>query len=268
MSKVLVIKGANFGDNAVTTITFDEEIPCTGIEFSSDTVTINGYESQTISYTVTPEDTTDAVTWSTSNENVVTVNNGVLNVVGIGSCTVTAICGNQSASATVTVSIGYIENYVFGNINSTPAGDTLAFGTSAANRISALGSGRQEPDYKLANSSGVTGDNYPILLPKNTGRVKISATDNTKFYDSDSVIVNWCKNEASTGTLAGYIKFYENAGTFNFHTSVNPSITLDVPQGVDVMTFSARMINVKTLTAAEVAEGAGIEIEFLTATAN
>ncbi len=54
--------------------------------------------------TVKPDDATDkTVTWTTSNEDVATVENGHVVAVGVGTATITATAGEYSAACTVTV---------------------------------------------------------------------------------------------------------------------------------------------------------------------
>jgi Bacterial surface proteins containing Ig-like domains len=60
----------------------------------------------TLTATVAPSNTTNkAVTWTSSNPNVATVNNGVITAVSVGTAIITATIadGNKSASCSVTV---------------------------------------------------------------------------------------------------------------------------------------------------------------------
>lgn len=81
-----------------------EVIPCTGITLSASTLTFTGAGSQTLTATVEPTDTTDLVAWSVSPAGIATVSGGVVTAVENGSCTITATCGEQSATCAVTVS--------------------------------------------------------------------------------------------------------------------------------------------------------------------
>ena len=72
---------------------------------TSDTVYLNG-NLKTINLTanVEPSNATDkTVIWSSSDNGVATVNNGVVNIKGIGSCIITAQAGNKKASYTLNV---------------------------------------------------------------------------------------------------------------------------------------------------------------------
>lgn len=65
------------------------------------TITINNYQLES---TIEPDDCTDFVVWSVSPKGIVTVDNGLVQVVTNGEAVVTATCGTQSATCNVTVS--------------------------------------------------------------------------------------------------------------------------------------------------------------------
>ena len=63
-------------------------------------------ESATLTATVKPDDATDkAVTWSSSDESVVKVDNGKVTAIKSGKATVTAKCGGKTAECVVTVTV-------------------------------------------------------------------------------------------------------------------------------------------------------------------
>lgn len=84
-------------------------IACTGVTLSK--TSHSGFEGDTFTLTATvaPTDTTDALVWNTSNAAVATVEGGVVQLVGIGSATITATCGSKSASCSV--SVAAVPNY-------------------------------------------------------------------------------------------------------------------------------------------------------------
>ncbi len=87
-------------------------VPQDGIEISDKSLNlkrgISGEDTYTLTYKITPEDTTDKpdVTWSTSNSSVATVDQeGNVKAVGHGTAQITVSAGGFSAVCTVTVSV-------------------------------------------------------------------------------------------------------------------------------------------------------------------
>ena len=91
---------------AVNTTT---NIFCTGISLEQDQILHMGPfklfvgTQGTISAIVTPENCTEEILWSSSDESVVIVENGTYTVTGNGDCTITATCGSYSATCPVTI---------------------------------------------------------------------------------------------------------------------------------------------------------------------
>ena len=104
MAKALVIKGVSFATNKLDTVTFVNEKSCTAIALNYATLTLaNIGTTQQITATVTPSDTTDTIVWASSDIKIATVDgNGIVTVTGAGSATITATCGSQVASCSVT----------------------------------------------------------------------------------------------------------------------------------------------------------------------
>ena len=83
-----------------------EEVPAIGITLDKTSVTLYSNTTPntvTLTATVQPDNTTDTVAWSSSDESVATVNNGVVTAVANGTATITAKAGDQTATCTVTV---------------------------------------------------------------------------------------------------------------------------------------------------------------------
>lgn len=89
-------------DEVVASMT--EPVPCTGITLSSATLTFTEEGSQTLTATVTPSDCTEGITWASDNTSIAIVEDGVVTAVANGSATITATCGDYSASCSVSVS--------------------------------------------------------------------------------------------------------------------------------------------------------------------
>lgn len=76
---------------------------CTSIVLDNTALSITDNNAVTLTATVTPANTTDKIVWSSSNDEIATVNNGVVTPVGTGTCMITAVCGSQTATCEVTV---------------------------------------------------------------------------------------------------------------------------------------------------------------------
>ena len=84
-----------------------QTVPVSSVKLNKESLTLEELESEQLSYTIEPSDATNKnVSWSTSNSNVATVNNGLVNAVTEGSATITVTTqdGNKTASCSVTVS--------------------------------------------------------------------------------------------------------------------------------------------------------------------
>lgn len=81
-----------------------EETPATNITLSETNVSLQQYKRATLTATLTPAEATTAITWSSSNETIVTVAKGELTAVGVGSAIITATAG-EGVSATCEVTV-------------------------------------------------------------------------------------------------------------------------------------------------------------------
>ena len=84
-------------------------VPCTGIVLSADTLSFTTTDTQTLSVVVSPDNCTEAITWSVSPTGIATVNNGVITPISNGECTITVTCGSYSDTCSVTVSLPVVE---------------------------------------------------------------------------------------------------------------------------------------------------------------
>lgn len=98
-----IIRGQN---KLVATATLiDTTVPVSGITLNKEALALEVGGSETLTATVLPENATDkTVTWSSSNGEVATVENGLVTAVAAGEATITATAGNFHAECVVTVS--------------------------------------------------------------------------------------------------------------------------------------------------------------------
>lgn len=79
------------------------DIPCTSIKLSSAELTFTESATQILTATVEPTDTTDTVVWSTSDDTIARVSDGVVTPVGAGECIITATAGDVAAQCRIVV---------------------------------------------------------------------------------------------------------------------------------------------------------------------
>lgn len=90
----------------VTVTTSVPVVAVTSVTVSSKTLNLEVGQTGTLTATVTPDNATNkTVTWTTSNDNVATVANGVVTAVGKGTATITAAADGKTATCTVTVKV-------------------------------------------------------------------------------------------------------------------------------------------------------------------
>ena len=230
MATTLVIRNANFLANKIDTVSF-ENIPCTGISLSDVTKSFSSIgTTYTLIATVTPADTTDALIWSSSNTNVVTVSDGVITAVGIGEATITATCGGYSATCTVAVTVAYSPSWVIGyqatqaSTGNVPPEKYLSqmVLSSAAIGVSSTG------QYPLYNSNNA---NYPYLIPQGATKISVSA--------QDCYIGCWF----SDSSIAGYSTYASAISGNNASSSagIADSYTYTVPEDADSFVLIIRL---------------------------
>ncbi len=82
----------------------DPVIAVTGVSLDQSSLTLDIGGTANLTATVSPSNATNkAVSWSTSNQSVATVNNGTVTAVAAGTATITATAGGKSATCSVTV---------------------------------------------------------------------------------------------------------------------------------------------------------------------
>ena len=130
-----------------------EYIPCTGVSLPS-SLNIDEEETYKLDAEVSPQDCTDIVIWSTSDNNIAEVStSGLVTGVSYGTCNITATCGNFSDTCKVTVN-ELITLIPCEYVTVTPSSATLSVGDSVTITGSAYPS--NTTDYMLVSSSDVS----------------------------------------------------------------------------------------------------------------
>ena len=102
------------GNIVINVVTASTLIPCTSITLDKSTLSFIDKTSQTLIATVQPSNTDDTVVWSSNHEDIASVVGGVVTAKKTGNCIITATCGNQSATCSVTVELPVV-NYIVTN---------------------------------------------------------------------------------------------------------------------------------------------------------
>ena len=186
-------------------------VPATSVTLSNTSLALEQYDVATLSATVEPEDTTDALVWSTSNDAVATVSNrGVVTAVGAGTCTITATAGNVSATCEVSVAV----------CEDTPlhGGETL----------------QQGGTYKLAGDAKgtVTIDTEDAVTIRGMGADKNRKYQNSIYFD--------CTRQTSKLTLCDM--YLSNTGNTNLVNFAGQGNELSI-EGTCVLDYSESSYN-------------------------
>ena len=108
-SATITVTTADGGKTATCTVTVTEPaapVAVTGVTLNKNNTTIYTGRTETLTATIQPADATNkAVTWTSNNTGVATVNNGVVTGVSVGSATITAKTADGSFTATCTVTV-------------------------------------------------------------------------------------------------------------------------------------------------------------------
>lgn len=245
MAKTLVIKGADFSTNKLTTVSFGEEVPCTGVSLNTDTISFDSLsDTETLTATLTPANTTDTLTWSSSDTSIAVVANGVVTPVGLGSATITATCGNQTATATVTVAVIASPKFDWASAGGSDNLSTYEVKTNWYQLV-AFGQGEEATEHAIAPTTASTVTSpYGIKIPQNTAKIKINAKSNTLFYNGDVSRIIWMQDVA-----CGKTGYADNIKLIRYDTiNLNSSLPLiaTIPENCDAIAVQFRLADAQT----------------------
>lgn len=185
----------DFQDTCTVTVTAPPTVSVTSVTLDQTSLTLDVGGSDTLTATVEPDNATNkAVTWSSSNENVATVDqNGNVKAVGAGKATITATTADGSgktATCEVTVNGPVVPPQPSDPAPSQPTGDGSSGGTGGT---SSAAPRQQGPVvHNVSNSSAYRKGEYEFWMKVRTkivsagpGEViEVNARDNDKMPNS------------------------------------------------------------------------------------
>ena len=188
MGKALVLQNVNFSANKLDTVTIGENVPCTGIALSQNSIEFSALTSTTLTAVLTPSNTTDHLLWSSSDDSVATVADGVVTATGLGTATITATCGSQSATCSVSVEVTLtIDNFevILHKTQSISASDLAngkdymgSYGSSAEvyQKYTMVLSDKPTAYKALSGTDETYDGKYVFVIPNNATKIEIAAT--------------------------------------------------------------------------------------------
>lgn len=213
-------------------------VPATSLALDKDSITFNDFEPVTIVATVTPSNTTDAVTWTSSDPDIATVHDGVVTPRATGKCTITVKCGYYTATCSVTVADAGLEEPLVWKTGTTVLLSTGGENASAngactdfvnlrgATRIISFGKDRYSNEarmcfYDLNKNylSGIThnenlSSDEKLDVPESAVYVRFNenATDTDYVTYFTDTFVNGFTNIDSTKFVAGKYPYNNDVG--------------------------------------------------------
>ena len=178
--------------------------PSETLTLNKSTITVDKVnDTDTLVATHTPSSQSDTFTWTSSDTNVATVNNGVVTVKGVGTATITVTCGQLTATATVTQTSIKAEKTFASQDGFYISGDTVTGGSIIA-RHSVTGQGYGGQAYSNTDELRIkegTATVECIRVPYGATKMKFATTDGTQqkvsyvlIADTSSIITVDGKN--------------------------------------------------------------------------
>ncbi|MBQ7330216.1 MAG: Ig-like domain-containing protein [Oscillospiraceae bacterium] len=193
-------------------------VPATAISIDATANVMTGF-SANLTAAVTPADSTDSVSWTSSNEEVATVNNGKIVGLKAGTATITATAGNVSDTCVVTVA-----DNAWTIVDTSATGPVkLGLAQFAAGKMGYFNGATDNADYRLAVTEDAD-DAVDMYLEAVTGGYHLyfldAANDNAKTYIE---IYEFDNN----GTMKGSLKLTTDApaSVYTYNEAVKTLVT-------------------------------------------
>lgn len=238
MAKTIIVSGANFTTNKLDTVSFIDRIPCEGISLNKSTHELNSIGGTVeLVATLAPVDTTDTLSWESSDSAVAEVNNGIVVAVKLGTATITARCGEQTATCVITVD-NVVPDYVavsgyqpfLRSVGGTACTTDKYTGSGSTTNKFIIACDKSTGLYPIETKDVDTSPYrfVPILIPAGATQVKVSTTlgnfkTRTLWFDSTK--------PETTYNIGAYC-VQGSTDTYDQGSTAPSPITLDIPTGV------------------------------------
>lgn len=189
-----------------------KEVKATSVTLSKETLVLNKWDRETLSFTVEPADFTDEVIWKSTDTNIVTVNeNGEVTAQGVGNATVKLTVGDVSVSCKVTVNQPITDIYLDKYALSMDALETYQLKAN----IYPSNATNKEVEWSSSDTSIATVDENGLVtaLKKGTAVITATAKDGSNERGSCNVTVK------STVHMADSVEDMESAHNYENNCS-------------------------------------------------
>lgn len=187
----------NYSATCNVNVNITSSVPCTGISLNLTSIEFTEEGTKTLVETVTPANTTDTITWSTSSNSIATVNNGVVTPVSNGSCIIYVVCGDYSAQCNVTVNI--VKTIACTGITISKSSLTFTENSPQTLSVTVTPSDTTDTVSWRTSSSDIATVEGGTVTPVSNGSCTITATCGSKSANC-SITVN-ISSETSTGEI-------------------------------------------------------------------
>ena len=215
---------AQAGEKAATCEITVKSIPVTSVTLDKTSASLKVKETVTLIATVKPDDATDkTVTWTSSNENVATVTDGVVTALNIGTATVSAKAGDITAVCDVTVEPTPVTEIT---LNKTSA--TLTEGDEITLTATVKPDNATNKNFTWSSSDpsvASVADGKVKALKAGTTTISAVTEDGNKTATCDITVVEPPKAESLTlsrNSFAGFI-YRDHSGFYSVSVSASPS---------------------------------------------
>lgn len=239
-----------------------EKLPVhvSSVSLDKSALTLEVGSSETLTHTVLPEDADNKdVTWSSSNESVATINNGVVTAVSRGSATITVTTADGEKSATCSVTVEQHHNITTSsnddvsiNVASTAQeGDvvtiSLTYDASSV-EVKKVLANTIECGTSLDGSYYFVMPNEDVVISVETSPIVVNTYKKIKNYNSSAVTLHGISEQAVVGETVSFTFSITPGYSFNGSVSVrtdtfNPENSTEIALTYENGSYSFTMPN-------------------------